>query len=126
MKRLFFAAFISVLLTVAITLHCLKIKNISNTAEVLTSQIYTELSFDNWDNINTLTDELYKLWYGNKLWASATLRSNQIDEIEISLEQCRQYLTLEAKEEFVGELTMFCHMIEHLREQEGVALGELL
>lgn len=126
MKRLFFAALISVILVAATTLHCLKIKNISNTAEVLTSQIYAELSLDNWDKVNGLTNELYTLWNKNKLWASATLRSNQIDEIEISLEQCRQYLTLEAKEDFVGELTMFCHMISHLSEQEGVALGELL
>lgn len=126
MKRLFFAALISVILVAATTLHCLKIRDISNTAEILTNQIYTELSFDNWDKVCGLTDELYKLWNENKLWASATLRSNQIDEIEISLEQSRQYLTLEAKEEFVGELTMFCHMIGHLSEQEGVALGELL
>lgn len=106
--------------------HFHKIMEMSRQAEDLVGRIYEEYEKDNWQEIENLMSSLINIWYDNRLWASVTLRSSQIDEIEISLEQCSEYSKIHAKEAFIGEFKMFCLMAEHLPKQEGVSLGELL
>lgn len=126
MKRLSAASVVLTAIIILTSLHFCKIMDISRKNEYLTDKIYEEFTRKNWDEIDTLMDELKKLWYDNRLWASITLRSTQIDEIEISLEQCYEYSKLRAEEDFVGELKMFVLMTEHIPKQEGISLGELL
>lgn len=107
-------------------IHFHKIMEMSHQTEALISKIYEEYDRENWEEIDRLMDELHNVWYSNRLWASVTLRSSQIDDIEISLEQCTEYSKIRAKENFIGEFKMFCLMTEHLPKQEGISLGELL
>ena len=126
MKRIIIVL-IALAIVVGVTMiHFHKIMEISHQTEALTARIYEEYDRENWEEIDKLMDGLHNVWYSNRLWASVTLRSNQIDEIEISLEQCIEYSKSVPRENFIGRFKMFCLMTEHLPAQKGVSLGELL
>ena len=55
-----------------------------------------------------------------------TIKTNEVEEIEISLRQSRAYAELGDKEDFIGEFIMFRMLVEHLPHQEGLSINELL
>ncbi len=126
MKRLIVVALVIVILTGFTALHIVRINKFSTEALEISGRIQEELLKDNWDEIGGLINRLGDVWYKNRLWAGVTLRTDIIDEIEISLAQCKKYAEIRAKENFTGELQMFSMLVEHLPKQEGAALGELL
>ena len=126
MRRIIIVLCVVLILIGLNMIHFHKIMEMSHQTEDLVGRVYEEYEKDNWQEIENLMGGLRNVWYSNRLWASVTLRSSQIDEIEISLEQCSEYSKIQAKEAFIGEFKMFCLMTEHLPKQEGVSLGELL
>ena len=126
MKRLMIVVLVLVILAGFTMVHVNRINRFSAEALEISGHIQEELLKDNWDEIGGLINKLSDVWYKNRLWAGVTLRTDIIDEIEISLAQCKKYAEIHAKENFTGELQMFSMLIEHLPKQEGAALGELL
>lgn len=126
MKRVVSVLIIAALMVGFIGLHLYKINTFEKQANAVCEKIYTEFYNEEWDSVRTLMSQLDEVWYKNRLWASVTLKTDTIDEIEISLMQCTEYSKIEAKENFIGEFKMFCMLIEHLPKQEKASLGELL
>ena len=126
MKRIVSVLIIAALMVGFIGIHLYKINSFEREASEICGEIYTEFYDENWDNIRELVAQLDEVWYKNRLWASVTLKTDVIDEIEISLMQCTEYSKIAARENFIGEFKMFCMLIEHLPKQEKPSLGELL
>lgn len=126
MKRITAALLILVIIIMISSLHIYKVITITNEIKDRTDVIYSLYQSDKWSGIEDEIDKISELWNRNKLWAYLTLSTNQVDEIEISLEQCKSYSQIEAKPDFIGEFRMFCMLVEHLPKQETFSLEELL
>lgn len=126
MKRIVSVLIITAVMLGFIGIHLHKINSFEKEANEICERIYTEFYNESWDSVQTLMSQLDEVWYRNRLWASVTLKTDMIDEIEISLSQCTEYSKIAAKENFIGEFKMFCMLIEHLPKQEKASFGELL
>ncbi len=76
-----------------------------------------------------VVDELYeirRIWNAHRMWASLTISTKDIEQIEISLAQSIKYAELGEKSDFAGEFTMFSMLIQHLPHQEGFHIEEIL
>lgn len=126
MKKVFVVILILVCIIAFSGIHIYKTISLCDKIDDLAVIIEDEFDKEEWLDVQNRISEIYELWEENRLWSCLTLSTTQIDEIEISLQQCFEYSKLEAKADFIGEFRMFCMLIEHLPRQEGVSLEELL
>lgn len=125
MKRMIPAIVILLIVIGVISIHLIKIHSVCDEIKVKSSEVFMAYDEDDWDKIYTLTREISNIWEENRTWATLTLPTAQIDEIEISLEQSIRYAELEAKPDFIGEFKMFDMLVEHIPRQEGLSVEEL-
>lgn len=119
---------VCIIFVVLVTISCIHVKEtLSVSGEILNRGEKIEEAFyaENWEEIDLQLSKIKEKWMDNRLWACLTLSTKQIDEIEISLEQCIEYAYLREKPDFIGEFKMFSMMIEHLPKQETVNIEEL-
>ena len=83
-------------------------------------------SKDDWDNAIKKIDLIRSIWDKRRMWASLTISTKEIEQIEISLTQSRTYAELHQKPDFFGEFIMFTKLVEHIPHQEGFHLEEIL
>ncbi len=126
MKKVFAVILILVCIITFSVIHIYKTASLCNKISEVAGAIEGEFDKDDWEDVQNKISEISELWEQNRLWACLTLSTKQIDEIEISLQQCLEYSKLGAKADFIGEFRMFCMLIEHLPRQEGISLEELL
>lgn len=126
MKKVLGVILILVCITTFSGIHIYKIVYLCDKIDKLADIIEIEFDKEEWGGVQNKIYEICGLWEENRLWACLTLSTKQIDEIEISLQQCLEYSKLGAKADFIGEFRMFCMLIEHLPRQEGITLEELL
>lgn len=126
MTRTTIAVCLLILLAGFIGFHTYEIYALSKDVNQLCDSIESALDSDDWDNVCSGTKELQNRWNKSRLWASLTIDTAKIEEIEISLRQSLEYAKLHSKEDFVGEYYMFKLLVEHLPHQEGFAIEELL
>lgn len=120
---------VCIIFVVLVTISCIHVKEtLSVSGEILQRGEIIEEAFyaENWEEIDFQLSKIKEKWMDNRLWACLTLSTKQIDEIEISLEQCIEYAYLREKPDFIGEFKMFSMMVEHLPKQETVTIEELL
>ncbi len=106
--------------------HIYKINSLVDEINILADKVIEEYNNENWNGVLGYLDNIDEIWKKNRLWVCSTVSTEQIDEIEISLKQSREYASLSAKEDFMGEFGMFRLCIEHIIMQEGISLYELL
>ncbi len=126
MKRIISALIILAIIIIVSSMHVYKVKALTNEIGEISDKIYSLYQNEEWHEIEKEIDKISKLWNKNKLWAYLTLSTMQVDEIEISLEQCKSYAQIEARPDFIGEFRMFCLLVEHLPKQETFSFEELL
>ncbi|MFR5439614.1 MAG: DUF4363 family protein, partial [Monoglobus pectinilyticus] len=81
------------------------------------------------DDYDKITDELNKIkqsWDEVQTWVGMTIDSAELEEIEISLQQCMHYAEIKDKEDFIGEFVLFNLLIKHLPFFEKLDLESLL
>ena len=96
-----------------------EIKKLSDNAEK-----YAEV--EDWENVSLYMDKIKKEWEKRSLWTALTIKTNEIEQIEISLKQSEKYAKLKDKAKFIGEFTMFSNLVEHIPHQEGFHVEEIL
>ena len=126
MKKVFVVILILICIITFSAIRIYKTASLCDKISKLAHIIEDEFAKDEWVSVQNKISEICELWEENRLWACLTLSTKQIDEIEISLQQCLEYSKLGAKADFIGEFKMFCMLIEHLPRQEGISLEELL
>ncbi len=125
MRRMIPAIAILVFIITAISVHLFKINRVCDEIKIKSAFVFDSYEQDDWDKIYTTAREISDIWEDNRFWATLTLPTAQIDEIEISLEQSIRYAEIEAKPDFIGEFKMFYMLVEHIPRQEGLSVEEL-
>lgn len=126
MKRIIASLIIFIVIVLVSSLHVYKVITLTSEINKSAEKVYTLYQTETWTEIEEELNKMSDLWNNNKLWAYLTLSTVQVDEIEISLEQCISYSQIEAKPDFIGEFRMFCILIDHLPKQETFSFEELL
>ncbi len=126
MKALIIALSLLLIIGIFISVHSILMlnmaKNIGNACD--TAANYAEN--EQWDGVYVKLEEIQKLWEEHRIWASLTISTNEIEQIEISLMQSRVFAQQHQKTDFLGEFAMFTLLIEHIPHQEGFHLAEIL
>lgn len=109
-----------------IGVHAYVIKNLADDITGRCNEIKKLVSENNWEKTEKKLDEIHELWHKKRLWTSLTISTKDIEQLEISLEQSREYARLGAKCDFMGEFIMFSMLLDHLPHQEGFHIEEIL
>ena len=81
---------------------------------------------DSWDEVNSLLDEVESEWEKYSGWASLTISTEDIEQLEISLKQSKAFAALHDKSVFLGEFIMFSQLVKHIPHKEGFHWEEIL
>ena len=81
---------------------------------------------DDWENTRKLLDEVDQEWKKYSTWASLTISTEDIEQLEISLEQAKTFAVLEEKSDFLGEFIIFSMLLDHIPHREGFHIEEIL
>lgn len=125
MRRVIAAAVIFAVIMGVTVVHTTKTIKLASDIQNMAENVYQGYEEKDWDKIRGGTDKIKQKWNQSHNWAYVTLSTDQIDDIEVSLEQSIAYAKAEADENFIGEFTMFCMLIDHLPKQEAFSFGEL-
>lgn len=126
MNRLLIALSLLLLAGGFVAFHTHEVLALNRDIEEICNRVEDDFSREDWAAVNRDTQQLQERWDKSRFWASLTIETDQIEEIEISLRQSARYAELKAKPDFIGEFIMFRMLTEHLPHQEGFDIKELL
>lgn len=126
MKRVIAAGIVFCVIVVLSAFHTITICALADDIYEKSEKIMNACAAEEWQELRKELDALSERWEKCEFWASMTLRTNEIEDIDVSLAQSREYAKIENKENFIGEFIMFKMLVEHLPHQEGFSLTELL
>ena len=117
--------FLAVLLALIIV-HSVSMINLGESIGSLSDEIIENAEKEKWDSVIADMDEINRLWEEKSIWTALTIKTNELEEIEISFYQSRKYAELSEKEMFLGEFIMFSNLVKHIPHHEGFHIEELL
>lgn len=126
MNRMIAALCIFLLAVGFVGFHTYEVLALDKDITQLCDRVEADFAREDWDAVIQNTQALQDRWKKSRFWASLTIDTAQIEEIEISLRQSIKYAELQAKPDFMGEFIMFRMLTEHLPHQEGFDMKELL
>lgn len=126
MRAFIISIIILVLLVGFISLHSYVMINLAEDINQKCTVARTLAENDNWDGVRETLEDIEKKWSSRKTWASLTISTNEIEQIEISLHQSMAFAALNEKSDFMGEFIMFSMLIDHIPHQEGFHIEEIL
>lgn len=126
MNRMIAALCIFLLAVGFVGFHTYEVLALNEDITQLCDRVEADFAREDWDAVIQNTQALQDRWKKSRFWASLTIDTAQIEEIEISLRQSIKYAELQAKPDFMGEFIMFRMLTEHLPHQEGFDMKELL
>lgn len=126
MNRMIAALCIFLLTAGFVGFHTYEVLALNEDIAQLCDRVEADFAREDWDAVIQNTQALQARWEKSRFWASLTIDTARIEEIEISLRQSIKYAELQAKPDFMGEFIMFRMLTEHLPHQEGFDVKELL
>lgn len=126
MKRVIATLLMVVIAAVFIFVHRGKINELDRKVDESYTVIMTAVRLDDSETIKKQLDELQAAWDDVQTWVGLTIDAEILEDIDISLSQCEQYILIDAKEDFIGEFVLFSHMIKHLPYFENLSVESLL
>ncbi len=81
---------------------------------------------EDWHTVSSLIDDVERVWEKYSFWAALTISTDDIEQLEISLEQAKKFAKIEQKADFFGEFVMFSKLVEHIPHREGFHIEEVL
>ncbi len=126
MKVVWIAVAILVILCILLGVHSYIMSSMAKQIISECDAIKGLMSDENWTDILLRLKNIEKIWEKHRIWASATIESNDMEQIEISLAQSRAFAQSGQFSGFVGEFTMFAKLIEHIPVHEGFYPEEIL
>lgn len=126
MKKFIISIILFFILTGLIITHSVVMLNFGKDIRALSNIIEESAQADRWEKVEKDIKKFEKLWEDKRFWASITLKTPLIEEIDISIKQCIVYARNKAKPDFLGEFIMLGKLIEHIPHQEGFHIEEIL
>lgn len=126
MKKFVMACIAFVVILAVVIVHSVTMINLGNIMKELSDKTEKYAVKEDWENVSLYINEIKKEWEKRGLWTALTIKTDEIEQIEISLKQCEKYAKLRAKAKFIGEFTMFSNLVEHIPHQEGFHIEEIL
>lgn len=126
MKAFISAIAIFTAICIFIGIHAFVMVSLANDISAECNRVYTLAADSRWDEAIDKIDHIRSLWDKKRTWASLTISTKEIEQIEISLTQSRAYAELKQKPDFFGEFIMFEKLVEHIPHQEGFHIEEIL
>lgn len=81
---------------------------------------------EKWEEVSSYMEKIEDYWKGRSIWTALTIKTDELEQIDISLQQSKKYAKLRDKGKFLGEFTMFSKLVEHIPHQEGFHIEEIL
>lgn len=126
MRALIVAITIFLVICIFIGIHSYIMINLTKRISPICEETIGFASADQWDKVIKNIDQIQNFWDKKRLWASLTISTKNIEEIEISLKQSRVFAVLHEKSDFMGEFIMFSMLLDHIPHQEGFSIEEIL
>ena len=126
MKAFISAVAIFAAICIFIGIHAFVMVSLANDISAECDHVHAFASENHWDEAIKKIDHIRSLWDKKRIWASLTISTKDIEQIEISLTQSRAYAELHQKPDFFGEFIMFQKLVEHIPHQEGFHIEEIL
>ena len=117
--------FLAVLL-VLIIVHSVSMINLGKSIGNLSEKVIVNAEKEKWEDVIADMNEINRLWEDKSFWTALTIKTNELEEIEISFKQSCKYAELTEKEMFLGEFIMFSELVKHIPHHEGFHIEELL
>lgn len=123
-----FAVSLALLLIITsfIGIHARVIRNMSEEISASCAEAEALAHNEGWSDVLGELYEIRRIWDKHRMWASLTISTKDIEQLEISLTQSIKYAELGEKSDFMGEFTMFSMLVRHLPHQEGFHIEEIL
>lgn len=126
MKAFVISVVLLVVMCTFIGIHSYLMMDLADRIAEECNHINTYVDTDNWSLVQNKLDKISDIWDSRRTWASLTINTNEIEQIEISLNQSKAYAKLEKKSDFMGEFIMFTMLVNHIPHQEGFHIEEIL
>ncbi len=126
MKKFVLSLIGLVIIFTAILVHSFSMVKMGKEMTSLTDKTKEYVMADNWDSAGKYIEEIERYWKKRNLWTALTIKTDELEQIEISLAQSKKYVKLQDKSKFMGEFIMFSKLVEHIPHQEGFHLEEIL
>ncbi len=126
MNRVVAAICILVLCGAFVGVHTYQIIKLNKDTTVLCNTVESKVHQEDWDGVLEKLKEIQTRWDKSRFWACLTIDTQEIEEIEISLQQSMKYAEEKTKPDFMGEFTFFRMQLAHIPHQEGFSMEELL
>ncbi len=111
---------------VAIIFHSISMAKLGMEMTELTNKTQQYAMNEDWENTLSYINKIKKHWDKRSFWTALTIKTDELEQIEISLEQSKKFAMLQDKGKFMGEFTMFSKLVEHIPHQEGFHIEEIL
>lgn len=126
MKKLIIALIIFSILTAFVVTHSIIMYRFGENAEKICEKIEKSALAENWEEARNNLDKLDELWKKRHFWASLTIRTNLLEDIDISMSQSKILAKIEEKPTFLSEFMTLKKFLEHIPHQEGLSIEEIL
>lgn len=126
MKVVWIALAVLVVLCIFIGIHSYIMSSMAEDILTECRAIYDAMYIEDWNTIMPLLDKIKKMWESHRTWATLTIKTDDIEQIEISLAQSRAFAESKQISGFVGEFVMFTKLVGHIPTHEGIHWEEIL
>ena len=126
MKAFVISLILLVVLCTFIGVHSYIMINLSDSIAERCNKTLELVNSDNWSSVEQELDKISDIWDSRRMWASLTINTSKIEQIEISLNQSKAYAHLVQKSDFMGEFIMFSMLVDHIPHEEGFHIEEIL
>ncbi len=126
MKVFWTAVSIFVIICIFIGSHSYIMNHMGKSITEITHKIEKSAISEDWKTVLGLLDEAEKEWERHSVWAALTISTEDIEQLEISLEQAKKFAEIGQKADFFGEFVMFSKLVEHIPHREGFHIEEVL
>lgn len=126
MKKFIWSCVIFVVILALIAVHSVSMIRLGNEIKELSGEVERYAENEDWEKTIEAVGKIKDAWDKRSLWTALTIRTDEIEKIEISLAQVEKYAKMKSKGMFMGEFIMFSKLVEHIPDHEGLNLKEIL
>ncbi|MBQ2932274.1 MAG: DUF4363 family protein [Clostridia bacterium] len=126
MKILRAAIIILLVMCIFIGVHSFLMNKMGKSLGAKNDEVFRLASAENWETVRFKLEGIRQEWEKYSIWASLTISTEDIEQLEISLAQAEAFADLEEKTNFFGEFIMFSKLVNHIPHREGFHIEEIL
>lgn len=126
MKKFVVSAVMFFVLAAFVVFHSVVLFRFEKKAADLFEKTEYAARCEDWQKAGEYLREFENEWNKKRLWASVTVKTDAIEDIEISLKQCAAMASLGAKPDFFSEFIMLEKLVRHIPHREGFHMEEIL